>query len=48
MRWQTDRAQDYGEHGKVLIDAFENRYLIPNVSKLSKAEVNIFTRFVYW
>ena len=48
MRWQTDRAQDYGEHGKVLIDAFENRYLIPNVGKLSKTEANIFTRFVYW
>ena len=48
MRWQMDRAQDYGEKGKVLIDAFDNRYLIPDVSTLSKAEVNLFTRFIYW
>ncbi len=30
MRWQYDRAQDYGEHGKVLLDTFENRFIIPD------------------
>ena len=48
MRWQIDRAVDYGEHGKVLIDANENRYLIPDVSKLSDSERTDFTRIIYW
>ncbi len=48
MRWQQDRALDYGNSGKVLIDVNENRYLIPNVSDLPAAERNKFIRIIYW
>jgi len=48
MSWQYDRAVDYGRGGKTLIDVDENRYLIPDVSKLSPREKSEFTRIIYW
>jgi len=48
MRWRHDRAADYGRRGKVLIDVNENRYLIPDLDKLSPAEHSDFTRVIYW
>ena len=48
MKWQQDRAVDYGEHGKVLIDMNENRYLIPDLGRLSPSERTDFTRIIYW
>lgn len=48
MRWQTDRAHDYGKGGKVLLDVDENRYLIPNVNALPVKERDEFLRYVYW
>ena len=48
MRWQQDRAVDYGQRGKVLIDVSGNRYLIPDIDALSAREHRDFTRFIYW
>jgi hypothetical protein len=48
MRWQHDRAVDYGKGGKVLIDVDENRYLIPDLEKLSARERGDFLRYIYW
>ena len=48
IRWRNDRAVDYGRRGKVLIDLDENRYLIPNLDKLSPKERSDFVRVVYW
>jgi hypothetical protein len=48
MRWQADRAVDYGRRGKVLIDVEENRYLIPDLDQLSDRERADFTRYIYW
>ncbi|NLF40675.1 DUF1854 domain-containing protein [bacterium] len=48
MRWQGERAQDYGAAGKMLIDTEENRYLIPNVQELPEEERALFIRFIYW
>jgi len=48
MRWRQDRALSYGPKGKVLIDVFENRYVIPDVRELSKEDQERFTRFIYW
>lgn len=48
MRWQSDRAVDYGRNGKVLIDVDDNRYLIPDLEKLPAGERNDFRRFIYW
>jgi ATP-binding cassette subfamily B protein len=48
MRWQHDRAQDYGAAGKMLLDTDENRYLIPDVQKLPENERRLFQRYIYW
>ncbi len=48
MRWQHDRAHDYGRGGKVLLDVDENRYLIPDLGTLSDKEREEFLRYVYW
>ena len=48
MRWQHDRAVDYGERGKILLDVDDNRYLIPDVDAMSEAERSDFTRYIYW
>ena len=48
MHWQYDRAQDYGEHGKVLLDTFENRFVIPDLRTLPPRDRVRFQRFIYW
>ena len=48
MRWQHDRAVDYGERGKILLDVDDNRYLIPDVDALPEGERSDFTRYIYW
>ncbi len=48
MRWRYDRTQDFGESGKVLLDVYENRYIIPDVNSLPKADREALTRFIYW
>lgn len=48
VRAQSDRVQDYGRAGKMLLDTDENRYLIPDVEALSPAEQRLFHRYVYW
>jgi ATP-binding cassette subfamily B protein len=48
MRWQGDRAQDYGVSGKMLIDTEENRYLIPDVQALPARDRALFQRYIYW
>ncbi len=48
MRWQYDRAVDYGQHGKILIDVDENRYLIPDMRQLPARELADLQRYIYW
>ena len=48
MRWQTHRAQDYGEKGKVLFDVFDTRYVIRDIDQLPPEDREIFTRYIYW
>ncbi len=48
MRWQTDRAVNYGQRGKILLDVDENRYLIPDIETLSQRERDEFQRYIYW
>jgi len=48
MRWEHSRAVDYGENGKILLDVFDDRYVISNVDALSKAERQAFTRYIFW
>jgi hypothetical protein len=46
--WRHDRAEDFGAKGKVLLDALDNRYIIPNVSELPAADRRRFTSYIYW
>lgn len=48
MPWRNDRAEEHGENGKVLLDAFDNRYVIPDVQALPTADQHRFTSYVYW
>ncbi len=48
MKWASHRTLDFGEAGKILLDVFDDRYVIPNINDLSKKDRDLFTRFVYW
>jgi hypothetical protein len=48
LKWERSRAIDIGKKGKLLIDIFEDRYIIPDVQKLTPMERNMFTKFIYW
>ena len=48
IRWQHDRAVDYGRKGKVLIDVDQNRYLIPDQDQLPSSQKAQFQRYIYW
>ena len=48
LRWERSSAIDYKEKGKILIDIFEDRYIIPDIEKLTPIEKNIFTKYIYW
>ena len=48
MPWRGDRTEEYGEKGKVLLDAFDNRYIIPNVDQLPPADQRRFANYIYW
>ncbi len=48
MRWETRYAFDFGRKGKIMIDIFEDRYVIRDISSLNKIEQELFTRYIYW
>ena len=48
MRWQGDKAQDYGASGKMLMDTEENRYLIRDLDALTERDRGLFLRYIYW
>ncbi len=48
IRYEYDRVQEYGEHGRMLLDTDENRYVIPDLRALSADERKRFTRYIYW
>jgi len=48
MPWKGDRTEDFGDDGKVLLDALDNRYVIPRVSELQGADQRRFTSYIYW
>lgn len=48
LKWERSKAIDIGKKGKLLIDIFEDRYIIPDVQNLTPIEKNLFTKFIYW
>ncbi len=47
-RWTQSKALTFGENGKLLIDNDDNRYVVPNVDKLTDRDREIFLQYVYW
>ncbi|HQE60685.1 MAG TPA: DUF1854 domain-containing protein, partial [Candidatus Latescibacteria bacterium] len=48
VRWEYNRVQEYSEFGRIIIDTDDNRYIIPDLRKLSPEEYKNFTRYIYW
>jgi hypothetical protein len=48
MPWRHDRAEDFGANGKVLLDAHDNRFIIPDVPALPPKDQRRFTSYIYW
>lgn len=48
MRWTQSQAIDFGEHGKMLLDTEENRYIVPDIEALPKPDRERFLQYVYW
>jgi len=48
MPWRHDRAEDYGRRGKLLLDVFDNRYVIPDLTRLPAADRRRLTSHIYW
>jgi hypothetical protein len=48
MPWRGDRAEEYGDKGKVLLDAMDNRYIIKDMQDLSALDLAKLKRFIYW
>lgn len=48
MSWSYSCAEEFGERGKVLLDVYENRYIIPDVSQLPANDRREFTSYIYW
>jgi len=48
LPWRHDRAEEYDEHGKVLLDALDNRFVIPDLRTLPEKDRVELTRFIYW
>jgi hypothetical protein len=46
--WRSDRAEDYGANGKVILDALNNRYLIPDTERLTPRERRLLSTYIYW
>jgi ABC-type multidrug transport system ATPase subunit len=48
MRWTQSQGVEFGEHGKLLIDTEDNRYVIRDVDALPKRDRERFLHYVYW
>lgn len=46
--WRYDRAEDCGERGKLLLDALDNRFVIPDMDALPAADRRRFKAYIYW
>jgi hypothetical protein len=48
MPWRGDRAEDFGENGKVLLDAVDNRYIIADLKALPQTDLQRLRNYIYW
>jgi ABC-type multidrug transport system ATPase subunit len=48
MRWTQSQGVDFGENGKLLIDTDDNRYVVRDLDRLPKRDLERFLHYVYW
>jgi ATP-binding cassette subfamily B protein len=48
LRWDRSQVHDFGDHGKILIDVDDDRYLIRDVERFPQRERELFQRHIYW
>jgi hypothetical protein len=47
-RWTQSQAVDFGPDGKLLIDAEDNRWVVPRLDDLPKPDRERFLQYIYW
>jgi len=47
-RWTQSQVSDFGSAGKMLVDTEENRWVVPRIDDLPKADRERFLHYVYW
>ena len=47
-RWTQSQVSDFGTTGKMLVDTEENRWVVPRIDDLPKADRERFLHYVYW
>ncbi len=48
MRWTQGQAVEFGEKGRLLIDANENRWVVEDIDQLPLSDREKFLQYVYW
>ena len=47
-RWTQSKALAFGDHGKLLIDTNDNRYVVADVNELGERDRVKFLQYIYW
>jgi ATP-binding cassette subfamily B protein len=47
-RWTQSQGVDFGPDGKLLIDDEDNRWVVPRIDDLPKADRELFLQYIYW
>ncbi len=47
-RWTQSQAVDFGPDGKLLIDAEDNRWVVPRLDDLPRPDRERFLQYIYW
>jgi ABC-type multidrug transport system ATPase subunit len=48
LRWSQNQAIDFNERGKLLIDTEDNRFVVPDLATLPRADRDRFQQYIYW
>jgi hypothetical protein len=48
LPWRGRFIREYGDNGRVIIDVNENRYVVLDLDALSRRELALFRKYIYW
>jgi hypothetical protein len=46
--WRRDRADDYSDNGRLILDFYDNRYIVPDLADLPPTDRRKLVRYIYW